>query len=44
MIQKLADLELHDKTVFLRVDFNVPIDQGRSLNPIVSTAPCQRFG
>jgi phosphoglycerate kinase len=29
MIQKLADVDLKDKTVFLRVDFNVPIDQGR---------------
>ena len=29
MIRKLADIELKDKTVFLRVDFNVPIDQGR---------------
>ena len=29
MIRKLADIELQDKTVFLRVDFNVPIDQGR---------------
>jgi len=29
MIRKLADIDLNDKTVFLRVDFNVPIDQGR---------------
>ena len=29
MINKLADVDLKDKTVFLRVDFNVPIDQGR---------------
>lgn len=29
MIRKLDDLDLHDKTVFVRVDFNVPIDQGR---------------
>lgn len=28
-IRKLDDLDLHDKTVFVRVDFNVPIDQGR---------------
>ncbi|HEX6801357.1 MAG TPA: phosphoglycerate kinase, partial [Candidatus Binatia bacterium] len=33
MIRKLADLELHDKTVFLRVDFNVPIDQGKVTEP-----------
>ncbi|MDP2605399.1 MAG: phosphoglycerate kinase [Deltaproteobacteria bacterium] len=29
MIRKIDDLNLHDKTVFLRVDFNVPIDQGK---------------
>lgn len=29
MIRKLAEIELQDKTVFLRVDFNVPIDQSR---------------
>ena len=30
MVRKLADLELHAKTVFVRVDFNVPIDdQGK---------------
>jgi phosphoglycerate kinase len=29
MIHKLADIDLKGKTVFLRVDFNVPIDQGR---------------
>jgi phosphoglycerate kinase len=29
MIRKLADIDLKDKAVFLRVDFNVPIDQGR---------------
>jgi len=33
MIRKLTDLDLHDKTVFLRVDFNVPIDQGRVTEP-----------
>ncbi len=33
MIRKLADLELHDRTVFLRVDFNVPIDQGKVTEP-----------
>ncbi len=26
MIKKLADLDLDGKTVFIRVDFNVPID------------------
>lgn len=29
MIRQIEDLELRDKTVFLRVDFNVPIEQGR---------------
>jgi phosphoglycerate kinase len=29
MIRKLADIDLKDKAVFLRVEFNVPIDQGR---------------
>jgi phosphoglycerate kinase len=33
MIRKLADLALRDKTVFVRVDFNVPIDQGRITEP-----------
>jgi len=28
MIRKLADLELRNRTVFIRVDFNVPIDSG----------------
>jgi phosphoglycerate kinase len=29
MIRSVEDLDLRDKTVFLRVDFNVPIEQGR---------------
>ena len=33
MIRTLADLDLRDKTVFLRVDFNVPIDQGKITEP-----------
>jgi len=33
MIRKLADLEIRDKTVFVRVDFNVPVDQGRITEP-----------
>jgi phosphoglycerate kinase len=33
MIKKLADLELAGRTVFLRVDFNVPLDQGKITEP-----------
>ena len=33
MIRKLADLDLRDKTVFLRVDFNVPINDGKVTEP-----------
>jgi phosphoglycerate kinase len=33
MIKKLAELDLRNKTVFLRVDFNVPIDQGKITEP-----------
>ena len=33
MIRKLADLDLGGKTVFVRVDFNVPIDQGHISEP-----------
>jgi phosphoglycerate kinase len=29
MIRRVEDLDLRDRTVFLRVDFNVPIEQGR---------------
>jgi phosphoglycerate kinase len=45
MIRKLADLELRDKSVFLRVDFNVPIDQGKITEPhrINSALPTIRF-
>jgi phosphoglycerate kinase len=41
MICKLADLNLNGKTVFLRVDFNVPIDQSRIVEThrIDSTLP-----
>jgi len=41
MIHKLEKLDLKDKTVFLRVDFNVPIDQGKIAEPhrIESTLP-----
>lgn len=45
MIRKLADLDLQGKTVFLRVDFNVPIDQGRIIEThrIDSTLPTIRL-
>jgi phosphoglycerate kinase len=33
MIKNVAELDLHDKTVFLRVDFNVPVDQGKITEP-----------
>ena len=33
MIRNLSELELQDKTVFVRVDFNVPIEQGRITEP-----------
>ncbi len=33
MIRKLEELELQAKTVFVRVDFNVPIDHGRITEP-----------
>jgi phosphoglycerate kinase len=29
MIRKLAELDMQGKTVFVRVDFNVPVEQGR---------------
>jgi phosphoglycerate kinase len=45
MIRKLADLDLRDKTVFVRVDFNVPIDQGKITEPhrIDSALPTIEF-
>jgi phosphoglycerate kinase len=33
MIKKLADLDLSGKTVFVRVDFNVPLHQGKISEP-----------
>ncbi len=45
MIKKLADLDLDGKTVFIRVDFNVPIDQGKISEPhrIDSALPTIRY-
>jgi len=45
MIRKLVDLELRGKAVFLRVDFNVPIAQGRITEPhrIDSALPTLRL-
>lgn len=45
MIRKLADLELRDKTVFVRVDFNVPINHGKISEPhrIDSALPTLNF-
>jgi len=33
MIRRVEELDLKDRTVFLRVDFNVPIEQGRITEP-----------
>jgi phosphoglycerate kinase len=45
MIRKLADLDLGGKMVFVRVDFNVPIDQGKISEPhrIDSALPTIRY-
>ena len=45
MIKSVAELDLRDKTVFLRVDFNVPIDQGKITEPhrIESALPTIRL-
>ena len=33
MIRKLVDLDLSGKAVFVRVDFNVPIEEGKIAEP-----------
>ncbi len=45
MIRKVGELDLGGKTVFLRVDFNVPIDQGKIMEPhrIESALPTIRL-
>lgn len=45
MIRKLSELDLRGKTVFIRVDFNVPIEQGKITEPhrIDSTVPTLQF-
>lgn len=45
MIRKLEEINLTDKTIFVRVDFNVPIHEGRITEPhrIDSALPTLRF-
>ncbi|MFQ5684874.1 MAG: phosphoglycerate kinase [Candidatus Binatia bacterium] len=45
MIRRLEELDLNGKRVFVRVDFNVPINQGRIMEThrIDSTLPTLRF-
>jgi phosphoglycerate kinase len=45
MIRKVEEIDLRGKTVFLRVDFNVPIDQGKITEPhrIESALPTIRL-
>lgn len=45
MIKSVAELDLSNKIVFLRVDFNVPIDQGKITEPhrIESALPTLRL-
>jgi phosphoglycerate kinase len=45
MIRRVEELDLKDRTVFLRVDFNVPIEQGRITEPhrIESALPTIRL-
>jgi phosphoglycerate kinase len=45
MIRRVEELDLRDRTVFLRVDFNVPIEQGKITEPhrIESALPTIRL-
>jgi len=45
MIRKLQELDLNDNTVFVRVDYNVPIHEGRITEPhrIEESLPTLRF-
>src|SRR5688572_18307314 len=45
MIRRVDELELRDKRVFVRVDFNVPVQEGRitETHRIDSTAPTLRL-
>jgi phosphoglycerate kinase len=45
MIRKIEEIDLRGKTVFLRVDFNVPLDQGKITEPhrIESALPTIRL-
>ena len=45
MVRRVQELDLTGKTVFLRVDFNVPIEQGRITEPhrIESALPTVRY-
>lgn len=45
MVRRIQELDLNDKTVFVRVDFNVPMDQGKitETHRIEATLPTLRF-